>query len=256
MRRKGYALITGASSGIGKEFAIQLSKKGYSTILVARRADRLRELKSKIPHSHIICADLSKRSELDRLMDIIGNRRIEVLINCAGFGLGGPFLNTDLDRELEMIDVNVSAMHYLMKKMLVRMEEAGGGKILNVASSAGLFPGGPYMSTYYASKSYVVAMTRAVAEELRQSGSPVYVGALCPGPVETEFNQVAEVAFTLNGITASECVKYTLFAMKLRKVIIIPTFVMKMAVLGQRFMPQWGIIRAVSHQQKKKMGMD
>ena len=107
---------------------------------------------------------------------------VGILINDAGFGDCGSFLETDADKEMQMIDVNVKAMHLLMKLMLRRMEKQEGGYILNVASSAGLLPAGPYMATYYATKAYIASLTRAVALELKQRGSRVYVGALCPGP--------------------------------------------------------------------------
>ena len=103
-----------------------------------------------------------------------------------------------------MINVNIKAMHILFKKMVIKMKKQGYGRILNVASSAGLLPAGPYMATYYATKSYVVSITKAVAEELKEQGSNIYVGALCPGPVDTEFNENADVIFAHTRLTPKE----------------------------------------------------
>ena len=175
------------------------------------------------------------------------------MINDAGFGDCGSFLETDADKEMQMIDVNVKAMHLLMKLMLRRMEKQEGGYILNVASSAGLLPAGPYMGTYYATKAYIASLTRAVALELKQRGSRVYVGALCPGPVNTEFNAVANVEFALAGITPEYCVRYALKQMKRRKVVIVPTLTLKAVTICGRFIPQKVLIAITAHQQKKKL---
>ena len=186
--RKNYALITGASSGIGMEFARRLSLEGYPLILIARRRDRLEALRRELGTECLLLpADLARREDLIRLCEDLVGRRIDIFINNAGFGVSGPFKATEIAREVGMIDVNVTAQHVLFKYVLHRMEAEGGGAILNVASSAGLFPAGPYMAGYYATKAYMASLTRAVAEELRQAKSPVYVSCLCPGPVNTEF---------------------------------------------------------------------
>ena len=129
----------------------------------------------------------------------------------------------------------------------------GGGTILNVASSAGLFPAGPYMSGYYATKAYMTSLTRGVAEELRQAHSPVYVGCLCPGPVNTEFNDIADVSFALPGISPEECVDYALRMMARRQTVIIPGRQIRAAVIGQRLIPTALTVRITAAQQKKKM---
>ena len=123
---------------------------------------------------------------------------------------------------------------------------------MNVASSAGLIPAGPYMATYYATKAYVVSLTRAIAQELQDEGSNIYIGALCPGPVNTEFNSVANVEFALRGISPSYCVKYAIRQMKKRKVLIVPTLTIKAATFFGRFIPQSLYIKIAGHQQKKK----
>lgn len=249
-----YALITGASSGIGEEFAKRLAKENYHLILVARRRDRLETIKDQLPcECDIICADLSLKEECLRVVDVVKDLPIEVLINNAGFGDCSYFLDGQLDKELQMIDVNIQAMHILTKEILKIMVKNDRGYLLNVASSAGLIPAGPYMATYYATKAYVTSFTQAIAQELKEKGSHVYIGALCPGPVATEFNQVAEVEFALKGISAQYCVDYALKKMKKKKVLIIPTWTMKFSIFMIRFIPRSLYIRIVSHQQKRKI---
>jgi short-subunit dehydrogenase len=154
---------------------------------------------------------------------------------------------------MSMIDVNVKAMHLAMKLALRRMQKQGNGYILNVASSAGLLPGGPYMATYYATKAYVASLTRAVACELKESDSRIYVGALCPGPVDTEFNSVANVEFALKGISVEACVDCAVAQMKKRKTIIIPTARIKLAIFGGKIFPDKLVVRMTAHQQRKKL---
>lgn len=255
--KRSYAVVTGASSGIGACFARRLAQEGYALVLVARRRERLTKLAQKLEangtHVVIETADLSRKEECLRLMSVLGNKKICVFINNAGFGDCGRFTETSLDKDLDMIDVNVRAVHILTKLVLRRMKRQGGGYLLNVASSAGLIPAGPYMATYYATKAYVTSMTRAAARELKEEGSPVYVGALCPGPVDTEFNSVANVEFALPGITPEYCADYAIRQMKRRKVVIIPTFTLKAATTLGRFIPQSVYIAIAGHQQKKKL---
>ena len=180
------ALITGASSGIGQEFAKKLSQQGYDLILVARREDRLLEIAKHLStKSEIITADLAKAEECYRLYEETKGKNISMLINCAGFGDFGAFTTTSLDKELEMIDVNIKAVHILTKKFLPDMIAKNEGYILNVASVAGLMPAGPYMATYYATKAYVTSFTSAIAEELEEKKSNHYVGSLCPRQIDT-----------------------------------------------------------------------
>jgi len=259
-RRKSYAVITGASSGIGKAFAISLAKRGYSLILIARREDKLKEVQhivEKILPSSAICItlkkDVTKESDCMEIMEYLCDQKVSVFINNAGFGDCSYFLDGEINKELEMIDVNVKAVHLLTKLVLEKFRKQHGGYLLNVASSAGLLPAGPYMATYYATKAYVTSMTRAIARELQEHNSHVYIGCLCPGPVDTEFNQKANVAFSLPGISATECAEYALKEMKLRKVVIIPTFRMKAAVTLQKLLPQDIVIKLTSMQQKKKI---
>lgn len=254
---KHYALITGASSGLGTEFAKQLCEDGYSLILVARRLDRLEALKKELSSEgndiQLITADLSITSSCEKVIEQLQDLPIDIFINNAGFGDCGLFSETELSKDLQMIDVNVKAMHTLMKLMLPKMHKQGYGSILNVASSAGLLPAGPYMATYYATKAYVASLTRAVAREEKERSSGIYIGALCPGPVDTEFNQVANVEFALRGITPSYCVSYALKKMKQKKTVIVPTFALKWATSMGRFIPQKLLIQITGHQQKKKI---
>ena len=223
-------------------------------MLVARRRDRLERLAKELKTDCVVMeADLSREEECYRVMDQLRERKVGIFINNAGFGDCGRFVETDLAKEMDMVQLNVKALHILMKLMLRQMQEAGGGYILNVASSAGLMPAGPYMATYYATKSYVTSLTQAVAQELREEGSRVYVGCLCPGPVDTEFNSVANVEFALKGISAGYCAAYALEQMAKRQVVIIPTRLMQAAMLGGRFLPQSLYVKIAARQQKKKL---
>lgn len=252
--KKDYAVITGASAGIGMWFARRLAKEGYKLVLVARREDRLKQLAEELKtECKIIPCDLSQITECKRLLEELNGIDYSVFINNAGFGDCGLFVNTSTEKDMDMIDVNVKALHYLMKEVLKKFKTLDKGYLLNVASSAGLMPAGPYMATYYATKAYVVSLTQAVARELREEKSKVYIGALCPGPVDTEFNSVANVEFSLPGISAEYCANYAITKMFKRKTIIIPTWYMKLAMCSGRFLPRAVYITIAARQQKKKL---
>ena len=249
------ALITGASSGIGKEFARRYAEKGYRLILTARRESVLQRFGEELSTDVVIIpADLSDEKQCFELLEKLKDEDIDVFINNAGFGLAGSFLTTDIEREVNMIKVNDIAMHIMFKGILQKMDARGSGTILNVASSAGLFPGGPYMAGYYASKAYVVSLTRAVVQELKEKGSNVHVCALCPGPVDTNFNRNADVVFSLKGISASQCVSECLKEMDRKKIIIVPSVMMKAAVSLSKLAPAGLLTAMTGHQQKKKTG--
>ena len=249
-----YAVITGASSGIGAAFAKKLSAQGYHLILIARRKNRLEHLAAQLKTPcEILPADLTSLEECRRVCDLIADKPVEIFINNAGFGDCGPFITSDLDKELKMIRLNICAVHYFTKRMLQKMQKEDHGFLLNVASSAGLIPAGPYMAAYYATKAYVTSLTRAAATELLECRSHVYAGCLCPGPVRTEFNITASVEFSLKGISARLCVDIALRQMKKRRTVIIPTMQMKFVTFFGRFLPQELFIRLVSRQQKKKI---
>lgn len=258
MDRK-WAVVTGASSGIGEKFAEKLAAKGYNLVIAARRAGRLEKLCRKIRTRYKneclpVTVDLSTKEGCLYLYDRIEKLDVEVFINNAGFGECDRFTETALDRELEMIDLNIKAVHILTKLMVKKFCSVNRGYLLNVGSSAGLFPAGPFMAAYYASKAYVNSLTRAVAEELERRGSRIYVGCLCPGPVDTEFNSVANVRFALKGISADRCAGYALRRMFRRETLIVPGVSIKAAALGARLLPQKLIIRLTGNQQRRKLG--
>lgn len=232
------ALITGASSGIGKDMARYLSSLGYNLILVARRKTYLENLKKELSTNvKIIPYDLAVQDNLDNLWNEVKAEDIDLLVNNAGFGLFGEFDKTDLDREFEMIDVNIKALHYLTKNFLIKFKKEDKGRILNVASSAG-FMAGPKLSTYYASKNYVLRLSEAIYEELKVAKSNVHISCLCPGPVDTEFNKVAHGEFHTKSLT-SECVaKYAIDHSLKNKLYIIPSFRMKAAIFLTRLVPR------------------
>lgn len=247
------ALITGASSGIGRDIARVLAKQGYDLIIVARRKERLEDLRQELNVSvQIECCDLSSAEECIALYERVRSEHIDVLINNAGFGLCGFFNDTDLEREMQMIDTNIRAFHILTKCFLKDFMTRGNGYILNVASSAAFFPG-PLMAAYYASKAYVLHLTEALYEEIRrQFRNKIYIGALCPGPVKTEFDQKAGVRFSLNGLDSYRLAEYTVKMMKKRKKLIIPGFSMKCAYFLHRFLPKCILLRCIYHFQRKK----
>ena len=248
------ALITGASSGIGRDLARELSYRGYDLILVARRKTRLETLKKELnTNVEIILSDLSSTFNCMKLYEQVKDQDIDIVINNAGFGLSGEFTDTKLEKELDMIDLNVKAVHTLTKSFLSEFVKKNKGYILNVASSAALQPGGPLMATYYATKSYVLSMTLGIYEELRRNKSNVYVGCLCPGPVDTEFNKVAKVEFSMPSLTSEYVAKYTIKKMFKGKTIIIPGTKMKIGIILSKLLTKKGQLKVVYNIQKKKI---
>lgn len=230
-------LITGASSGIGRDMAKYLSSMGHDLILVARRKKLMDKLKDELTTSvEVIECDLSKEKNVFKLYESVKDKNIDVLINNAGVGLFGDFSKTDLDTELKMIDVNIKAPHILTKLFLKDFIKKDNGYILNVCSSAG-FMAGPRLNTYYATKNYLTKLTMAINEELRQSKSNVYVGCLCPGPTSTEFNKVAHGTFSIKEASSEYVAKYGIDKMFKKKMIIIPTLRMKLGIFMLRLAP-------------------
>lgn len=247
------ALITGASSGIGKEMAIYLSELGYDLILASRDKDNLEALKNQLKTKvKFVVVDLSDEKKVKDLYMIAKNEEIDILINNAGFGLFGEFWTTDLSKELEMIDLNIRAVHILTKLFLKDMLKRGKGRILNVASSAGLMRGGPLMSTYYATKSYVASFSLAINEELRRSGSNVSVSVLCPGPVDTNFNNVAGVSFALKALSPRDVARYAIRQMALGKTLIVPSFKVRLGLFFTRFISIKRLVKITYKIQRKK----
>lgn len=249
------ALITGASSGIGKNMAYVLANKGIDLILVARNKDEMLKIKENVKvNVEVIELDLLKEKNVFKLYEMCKDKNIDILINNAGFGLFGLFTETDLDRELEMIDLNIKAYHILTKLFLKDFVEKDKGYILNVASSAG-FMAGPRLSTYYATKNYVLKLTMAINEELRQSGSNVVVSALCPGPVNTNFNKFAHGEFSIKEASPKYVAEYAINKLFKKKMIIIPTFRIKLGIFLLRVLPYRIQLLYCYHIQGKKLGI-
>lgn len=246
------ALITGASSGIGLDMARYLATKKIELILVARSKDKLEKIQESLPTKvTIIVADLSNEQKVKELYAFIKKENIDILINNAGFGLFGDFTETDLNRELEMIDLNIKAVHVLTKFVLRDMEKKKSGYILNVSSSAAFIPG-PLMSTYYATKAYVNHLTEALAEEQKAKKTNVKISCLCPGPVDTNFSNVANVHFAFKSVSSSYVAKYAIDEMFKGKRVIIPTLKMKLCKFFIRFLPDNFAAKVSYHFQKKK----
>ncbi len=246
------ALITGASSGIGRDMAKILSAKGYDLILVARRLDRLEQVKQGLKtNAEIITADLSDEAACFKLYEQVKDKNIDILINNAGFGVFGAFDTTDLQKELAMIDTNVRAVHILTKLFLKNFKARDSGYILNVASSAAFQPG-PLLSSYYASKAYVLRLTEAIYEELRRTGSKVHICALCPGPVHTEFDTVADVKFSVKGLESRDVAEYAIAKMFEKKLVIVPGTLMKLARFFGKFVTEKRMLKIAYHMQKRK----
>ena len=224
------ALITGASSGLGKDFAVKLSNMGYDLILVSRNKKELEKVANNVKSKvQIEILDLSSKENCIKLFN--KHKNIDLLINNAGYGLFGEFSKTSLDKELNMIDLNINAVHILTKLYLQEMIKKDKGRILNVASTAAFLPG-PLMSTYYSTKSYVYSLTTAIFEELRRIKSNVKISVLCPGPVNTNFNNIAEVNFSIKGLSSDYVTSYAINKMFKNKLVIIPGFTNKLAKMA------------------------
>lgn len=237
------ALITGASSGIGKDISIELAKKGYDLILVARDKDKLNETKEEILKDNNISidvkdVDLSIEKECIELCDYIIEKykNIDILVNNAGFGLCGDFVETDLNKEISMINTNITAVHILTKMFLKNMVDNNKGYIMNVASIAGFMPG-PLMATYYSTKAYVVRLTESIRMELFMKHSKVKISALCPGPVKTNFDEVAGVKFSIKGQSSKYVAKYAVNKMLKGKMLIFPSFGVRAYRIMCKIMP-------------------
>ncbi|HEX8622078.1 MAG TPA: SDR family oxidoreductase [Allosphingosinicella sp.] len=246
---RGVTLITGASAGLGAEFARQCRKRGETVVLVARREDRLNELRSALGDGVFVhAADLTRPDRIEALFPWLESQGLEVetLINNAGFGATGIFAATPRERLLEMIDLNVRSLTDLCRLVLPAMIERRSGGILNVASTAA-FQAGPYAAVYYASKAYVLSLTEALHHETKGSG--VRVSALCPGPTATEFFEVAgapnsklaKVAVRPEGVVAAG-----LRGLDRNDPIVIPGIANKVGAFGTRLMPRSALRRIVA----------
>ena len=246
------ALITGATSGIGREMALILARQGIDLIIASRDTRKMQALAKRLPvHVKIVTVDLSKEEDCYYLYHKTKGENIDILINNAGFGAYGYTWEVPLETELNMLDLNVCAVHILTKLFLQDFREKDRGYILNVASSAG-FLAGPLMSTYYATKSYVLRFTEAIHEELRQSGSNVKISALCPGHVETGFDQRAYVRHSIGGVSARNVAKCGIRGMFRGDVVILPGILMKLSYIGEKFLTEPLMLKAAYAAQSKK----
>ena len=246
------ALITGATSGIGRDMAVLLARQGINLIIASRDTKKMQALACRLPvNVKIVTVDLSKAEDCYYLYHETKSENIDILINNAGFGAFGPSWEVPLETELNMIDLNIRAVHILTKLFLADFREKDSGYILNVASSAG-FLAGPLMSAYYATKSYVLRFTEALHEELRRSGSNVKISALCPGHVETGFDKRANVRHSIGGLTSRKVAKIGLNGMFRGDVVILPGLLMKLTYFGEKFLTEPLMLRAAYTAQSKK----
>ena len=216
------ALITGASSGMGRDMAEYLASFGYDLFVVSRDKQKLdKEYKNFKVKVKTIGLDLTLSDNCYKLYDMLKKEDIDILINNAGFGDSGNFSETSLEKELAMIDLNIKSYHILTKLFLKDFIRRDYGRILNVASMAGFMPG-PYMATYYATKAYILNLSLAIYEELKNDKSNVKISIFCPGPVKTNFDNVANVKFNIKSINSKYASKYAIDNMFLDKLIIVP----------------------------------
>ena len=248
------ALITCASSGIGRDMARTLSKKGYDLVLVAIDEEKLNKVKEELEKNNVkietIIMDLSIEENCKELHKRVKN--VDILINNAGFGDCGNFTKTSLEKEMNMIKTNITAYHILTKLYLIDMKAKGEGKILNVASIAGFMPG-PLMATYYATKGYIVRLSEAIFEELKKEKSKVQISILCPGPVNTNFNKVANVKFHMREANSQKVADYAIKKMEQGKFYIVPGIDVKLAKIGAKLAPTPLISKITYMVQKRKL---
>ena len=232
-----YAVITGASSGIGKELAYRLSEKGYDLVLVARRLDRLNKIKkdlaSKGNDIKLFNLDLHNLDNCSKLMEGISSLNVELFINNAGYGQVGETSSIETSNELAMIDLNIKTLHFLTKKYL---EIFSTGIIVNISSMAAFLPT-PLMASYAATKAYVYSFSQAINYELKKAKKDIRVLTVAPGPVKTEFAEVANANPKMKGITVEKCVKAIIKGIEKKKKLIIPGTTLKITRLLLRFLP-------------------
>lgn len=264
-----WALVTGSSSGIGRDAARYLYSLGYSLIIVARDENKLKELKINLEkesrHKNestgednktkqeilVIAKDLSSKENCLEIYEKTKNIELDLLVNNAGFGVFGEFSKTDLEKEINLINTNITAVHILTKLYLKDMLKRNRGHILNVASIAGMEPG-PLMAAYYASKSYVIRLSRAINKEIKKEKSKVKISILCPGPVDTNFNNVANVVFKAPSMASEKVAKYGIDKALKGKLIIIPGFLNKCVRFFSKIMPDSILEEVAYHIQRRK----
>lgn len=255
------SLITGASSGIGRDMDFEFADRGYDLILVARSFDRLKEVKNEIIKKYDKCnvlimkCDVSNVESVKNLYNDVRKEfvNIDVLVNNAGFGDCGEFYETDLEKDISMINTNILGLHVLTKLFLQDMVKVNKGYILNIASIAGFMPG-PLMATYYSTKAYVVRLTRAIAKELKVVNSKVRIAAFCPGPVNTEFDKNANVTFSLKGQSSSDVAKIGVNGLfKSNKVVYFSSILIRIVACLAKIMPESFMANQAYRTQKRKL---
>lgn len=249
------ALVTGASSGIGKDMTKVLAKLNYDLVLVARNKEGLDKVKLELQKENAKIniktfeMDLNIKENCYKLYE--QEKNIDLLINNAGFGLYGEFTETDLEKEINMINTNITAVHILTKLYLKDMVKENKGHILNVASIAGFMPG-PHMATYHATKAYVLKLTQSIYEELRKRNSNVKISALCPGPIKTPFLEKANVEFKTKVMTSTEVANYAIDKMFEGKYMILPGANNKMIRFLSKIVPDKTIGKIVYNMETKR----
>lgn len=242
------ALVTGASSGLGREISFILDSMGYDIVLVGRNKEELFKTKELLNNKiTIVVTDLSKEENVYKLYK--ENKNIDLLVNSAGLGEIGEFSKTSKD--LEIIDVNIKALHILTKLYLNDFIKKDSGRILNISSSAAFTPG-PLMATYYASKSYVYSLTMAIYEELRRSNSNVKISVACPGAFNSNFLIKANINNATYVKDTKYIANYIVKKMFRNKTLIVPGFLMKLTILLNRLIPRKTMIKLNYNLQKKK----
>ena len=246
------ALVTGATSGIGRDMTRYLIKLGYKVYAVGRDEEKLKELKNEFGDTiETILKDVSIKENCIQIFNQLQNEHIDLLVNNAGFGLFGNFTETDLEKEINLINTNILGVHILTKLFLQDMVKRNSGKILNVASIAGMTPG-PLMASYYASKAYVIRLTEGIYEELRKQKSNVTVSILCPGPVATNFNKVANVNFSMKALSSEYVAKYAIDKTLKGKLIIVPGKTIKLFRILNKLSPDKLTMKIIYKNQTKK----
>ncbi len=245
-------LITGASSGIGRDLAREFAKLKYDLVLVARNEEKLEVLKDELQKDvkvSIIVADLQKEENCKMVYEQA--KDIDILVNNAGFGVFGEFIDTDLEKEISLINTNITAVHILTKLYLKDMTKRNSGIILNVSSIAGSMPG-PLMCAYYSSKAYVLRLSEGIREELKKQKSKVQISVLQPGPVNTNFDNVANVKFSLNSLTSEYVAKYTVKQLLKGKFVIVPGIHIKLLRFFAKITPNNIMTKLVYSSQERK----
>ena len=231
------ALVTGASSGIGYSIARCLSNMGYDLIVVARRKDCLLNLKKECKTDvEIIPMDLSIISNVYKLYETTKKHDIDILVNNAGVGLYGEFYDIDLQKEMDMLRLNIGATNILTKLYLKDMVKKNKGKILNVSSIFGFMPG-PLMSSYYASKAYITSISRAINMELKMKNINVGISTLCAGAVDTNFNSDLGISFFIPPSSSEKVAKYSINKLLKNKEIIVPGIINKFVYVLNKIIP-------------------